>query len=240
MAEPLLQARGLEVDRDGRPVLGPIDLDAEAGICLGVLGPNGAGKTTLLEALLDLLPHRGRVLRSGPVGWVPQRSELRSDLAVRSVVAQGRFRARGGGRLQPSDARVVDVALADAGASALAERRYLHLSEGEKRRVLIARALASEAPVLLLDEPTGGLDLGHALDLCALLRRLAGQGRAVVVVLHDLGLATRFMDRLVVLREGRVASEGPPAAALADEVLDRVWGLRAIPEAAPLFERRER
>lgn len=237
MAEPLLRARGLEVDRDGRRVLGPVDLDAESGQCLGVLGPNGAGKSTLLEAMLGLLPHRGQVHRTGPLGWVPQRSELRSDLAVRSVVAQGRFRSRGDASLGEGDRRILTRALEDAGAADLSDRRFLRLSEGEKRRILIARALASEAPTLLLDEPTGGLDLGHALDLCGLLRRLAAQGRAVVVVLHDLGLAARFMDRLIVLREGRIAAEGSPSTALDPTVLQDVWGVRAVPDAAPRFER---
>ncbi|MEM1022082.1 MAG: ABC transporter ATP-binding protein [Myxococcota bacterium] len=237
MAERLLSATQLEVHRDGRRVLGPLDLEARAGQRLGVLGPNGAGKSTLLEALIGLLPHGGRVKRNGELAWVPQRSELRSDLSVRSVVAQGRYRLRRDARLDDRDQTVIRWALGEAGAAELADRRFLRLSEGEKRRVLIARALASEASVLLLDEPTAGLDLGHALDLGALIERLARQNQAVIVVLHDLGLAARFMDELVVLQDGEIVARGPAEEALRPEVLNQVWGLRALPKQAPLFER---
>lgn len=227
MAEPLLEVEDLGVTRGGRRVVEALSFAARAGQCLGLLGPNGAGKSSALKAVLGLLPHEGRVQTREPVlGYVPQRSLLEAAFEVRAVVQQGRFAVRGPFAPEaPADREAVERALGAADASDLADRAFTELSEGERRRVLIARALATESRVLLMDEPNSGLDLGHQLDLFALCRSVASEGRSVVVVLHDLEIAHAFMDQVVVLDRGATVAQGSPKDALSDDVLRAVWGV---------------
>ena len=235
-----LVAKGVRVRRGGRVVVEDVDLHVEPGELVAVLGPNGAGKSTLLRALAGLLPSEGSLTLGGRplaslrarerarrIAFVPQRSGLRSALRVEEVVAQGRY-AYGGGAADPAAQR----ALRYVGIEAMAERAYTGLSVGEQQRVLLARALASEAPLLMLDEPTAPLDVRHALETFAIVRRLADEGRAVLLVVHDLDDARRVADRAVLLREGRLFRAGPAREVVAPAPIREVYEVVAEEDAA--------
>jgi iron complex transport system ATP-binding protein len=245
MAEPLLDVRAVSVARERRVVLDDVSVSAEAGSVLAVIGPNGAGKSTLLKVLAGLLPHTGQVrfdgrdaatldrrARARQVAYVPQHSALEAALPVREVVAQGRFAHRG---LLATPGHADDEAIARAlqlvDAGRLADRPFNRLSYGERRLVLLARALATGARLLLLDEPTAALDVRHALDLLAVLRRLAADGACVVVVLHQLQEAASHCDRALLLAEGRVVAQGSIAEVIAAEPVRQVYGVELIPAA---------
>jgi len=243
---PLLAARDLAVRLGGREILAGVDLAVAAGEFVLVAGPNGAGKTTLLRTLAGALPpERGevRVLGEDPrrlparelgrrLAWLPQDDVVEQGLRVREVVALGRYAHRGGlAPLRREDHEAVERALAATDTARVADRPLRELSGGERRRVLVARALAQEAPVLVLDEPTTGLDVGHACELVALLARLAAAGRAVLASLHDLVLAGRGPHRAVLLARGRVADEGDPVAVLTGSAAAAAFGVPLV--AAP-------
>lgn len=228
--------------RPGRPVLRGVDLQAPAGQTTALLGPNGAGKSTLLKAILGLVPSEGRIRlgqrpitalsateRAKTVAYVPQRSQLTAPLSVERVVELGRFAHRG--VLQGATARDRDAvagALRDAGVEALRDRAFPELSGGEQQRVLLARALATEAPVLLLDEPTSALDVRQRLLMHGVLARLRAEGRTVLVVLHDLDEARAHADRAVLLQAGRVAAEGPVDEVVAAGPVGAVYGVELV------------
>ena len=233
---PMIRVRGLTVRRGGREAVRDLDLDVAPGEILGILGPNGAGKSTLLRALLGLVPSAGilevqgrplrdlsAVERARVLAYVPQRSQLGAALSVREVVGQGRY-AHGG---DASDRGTAEE-LARVGLEELAERSFPTLSVGEQQRVLIARALATGARCLLLDEPTAALDVRRALETFGLLRQLADEGRAVVVVVHGLDEARRWTDRLILMREGRVEASGPPDAVVAAGPIRDVYGVELV------------
>ena len=255
-----LTVRGLSVVLGGRAVLQEVSFTAQFGELLSVVGPNGAGKSTLLRALSGLLPSTGELMLEGqPLGllsqperarrvsFVPQHSQLSAALSVRDVVALGRYahrpafarpggdalRARGAARSE--DERAVASAMADTDVSALAERGFSDLSTGEQKRVLIARALCTEARTLLLDEPTASLDIEHALRLFVLLRALAAEGRAVVLVLHQLEHALAFSDRALLLSSGRVLATGPTREVLTPEHVRALHRVELVPDGAPGF-----
>ncbi|MDE2397742.1 MAG: ABC transporter ATP-binding protein [Burkholderiales bacterium] len=215
-----LQARGLTLSLGGREVLHGVDCRFERG-WTAVVGPNGAGKSTLLRALAGLLaPTQGEVRlegrplacwglreRAARLAWMAQSGPASAELTVREVVALGRLPQLGLlGTPGPADTVAVDQALAETECESWQHRRLNELSGGERQRALLARLLATEAPVLLLDEPTTHLDAPHQVALARLFRRLAAT-RTVVSVLHDLPLALHA-DRLLVLRAGRVHAEG--------------------------------
>jgi len=244
---PELRAEELAFSYGGRDVLGGVSLALGRGELVGVLGPNGSGKTTLVRCLMGFLaPRRGRVTLDGrdvaawprrelarQLGVVPQEMPTDFPLLVRELVLLGRvphLPARGLGFESARDRAAAEAALAEAALSELADRPLHQLSGGELRRAFIARALAQEPPLLLLDEPTSSLDLRHQLGVLELLRRRARAGAGILVVLHDLNLAAAYCDRVVVLAEGRVAAAGPPEIALDPVILSDVYGvdLRAI------------
>lgn len=235
-----LEVRGLRVRHPGGPeVVRGVDFHAPQGEVLALIGPNGAGKSTLLKALVGLLPTAGQVtlggvrlaelddrVRAQTVAYVPQRTALRAPLSVRSVVDLGRFAHREPwARPTAADRHIVDQALQDAGVVDLADRPFPTLSGGEQQRVLVARALATEAPVLLLDEPTSALDVRQVLLLHAILRDRARQGAIVVVVLHDLSEVRDHADRAVLLQDGRVHSTGPAREVVAPGPVRAVYGV---------------
>ena len=243
-----LEARGLTLTRGGRPVVCDIDLSLRAGEVTVLLGPNGAGKSTLLEALCGLLrPASGQVLLDGGdlgalppaararrIGLLPQTHEIAWPLEVRILVGLGRIPHIGARGLSAEDARVIDTALAGAGAADLAGRDASTLSGGERARVMIARALAGEPEWLLADEPLAGLDPGYQIDTAATLSGLAREsGKGVVLTLHDLTLAARIADRVLVLGEGTLVADGAPETALAPDVLARAFGVRTALRQGP-------
>jgi iron complex transport system ATP-binding protein len=211
-----------------------------------LLGPNAAGKTTLLRAIAGLIAHDGAVVVAGVdvarldrrerarrIGYVPQHSRLDAPLSVFDVVAQGRYAHRGGlGALRAGDRAAIEDALRRVDAQDLAARSFVALSHGQRRRVVIARALATGARLLLFDEPTASLDIGHALGFLRLARELADAGAAVVIALHGLDDALRFADTGVLLRAGRVVTAGPIAQVVAAEPIRDVYGVDLIPDGA--------
>ena len=236
----LIEARGLTVAIGKRPVVGPLDLTIAAGEVVGLVGPNGAGKSTLMRALAGLAPHGGELLldrtplgsldpgaRARRVAHVAQVREIAWGLTVEEVVDLGRLPHRP--RFAPrsaADREAVAAAMAAMNLRPLADRRATELSGGETARVVVARALAQQAALLVADEPTAGLDPAHQIALMQLFRRLAGDGGAVVVSLHELGLAARFCDRVILLDAGRIVADAPPDEALSAERLATVYGVR--------------
>ncbi len=245
-----LHARGIQVTLDGRHVLQDVGLDAEPGEVLALLGPNGAGKSTLLKAIAGLLPYRGTIeidgvevasitpkARAKRIAYVPQRSLLRSALSVAEVVALGRYvHGTGFGGMSKADREAVDMALAIAHADELRERLFTHLSVGEQQRVLLARALASEAPILLMDEPTAALDVGEGLSVLRLIRTLAARNHTIVVVLHDLADARSTTDQALLLKEGRVVERGRTEDVIAPDPIRAVYGVKLVENARIGFE----
>ena len=221
-----------------RPVLKDVSFEVQAGDFVGVVGPNGSGKSTLLD-LIDgvLAPGSGAVLVNGrptreyrrrdiarEVALVPQHFALEFDLTVRDVVEMGAY-CRGA---ECSPAAAASAALGKLGIAELAERRFPELSGGEKQMAVLAQALVQNAGVLLLDEPASSLDVSHQLALFELLKQLNADGLTVICVLHDLNLALTYFDRLLVLSQGGVAAWGPAEEALSPEVLEAVYGVRAL------------
>lgn len=229
-AAPVFSMSDGAVALGGRPVLRGIDLTVPRGEVLAVLGANGSGKSTLMRALLGLIPlARGEVRTFGvPVedlhdryrlGYVPQRSSAASGIpaSVREVVASGRLSRRPPWRpANRADRAAVTAALEVVGLADRASEDVSDLSGGQQQRVMIARALAAEPEVLVLDEPTAGVDFANQRALAATLGRLVDDGATVVLVAHELGPLAPLIDRAVVMRDGRIAYDGTPAGMPAD------------------------
>ncbi|MBU3058960.1 heme ABC transporter ATP-binding protein [Pseudomonas indica] len=245
----MLRAENLAVQRGPCTVLADVHLELRPGEVLGVLGPNGAGKSTLLAALSGELPAaHGRVLlderplsawhgpeRARRLAVLPQTSSLGFAFRVEEVVSMGRLPHATG---RTRDAEIVGEALAAADAAHLAGRNYLELSGGERQRVHLARVLAQlwpggEGQVLLLDEPTSMLDPLHQHTTLQATRAFAEQGAAVLVILHDLNLAARYCDRLLLLEHGRPHAFGTPDDVLRAEPLRAVFGLEVLVQRHP-------
>ena len=234
----------------GRAALEGVSMEAPAGGCTAVLGPNGSGKSTLLRVLLGTLAPQagtaefdGRALAawSRPelaraVGVVPQGEEAAFPIVVRDLVAMGRYPHLGPWRREgAADRRAVEEAMRRCDVSTLADRPVGNLSGGERQRAKVARALAQEPRALALDEPTAALDVGHEMAIWELLRDLGRAGTTVLVVTHNLNLAARYADRLVLLHQGRVAAAGTPAQVLTRDAVERVygWPVRVVPHPGP-------
>jgi iron complex transport system ATP-binding protein len=242
-AAPVLEARGLSVGYDRTPVIRDLDLTIEHGTVTTFLGANGCGKSTLLKALGRVLkPQSGEVFLDGaPIRKEPNRAVARklailpqSPLApagtsVLDLVMRGRNPHQSWARpWTAEDAAVAEDAIAATGLTDVAHRDVASLSGGQRQRAWIALVLAQRADTLLLDEPTTYLDLAHQLDVLRLVRRInREQGSTVVMVLHDLTLAARYSDRLVVLHDGGVVADGTPAEVLTPAVLAQAFGLHA-------------
>lgn len=232
----LAEASGLRVRLGGREVLTGVSLAARAGEVLALVGPNGAGKSTLLAALAADLPADEGVVRvcgRPTTDWparelalrravLPQAAALSFPFTVEDVVRMGRA-PWAGTDLEEDDDRVVREAMASTEVGEFASRPFSALSGGERARVALARVLAQRTPLLLLDEPTAALDLRHQELVLRLCRERAAAGDAVVVVLHDLGLAAAYADRVAVLRGGALAVEGAPGEVFTAELLSEVY-----------------
>jgi len=234
----MISARNVGVRIDSRPILDDVSLDVQPGEVLGLVGPNGAGKSTLLSVLSgDRAPDDGTVTIDGrDIGGIrhselarlravlTQENNVSFPFRVSEVVAMGRSPwARS--LESRDDVAVVNSALDAADVAHLGERRYTTLSGGEKARVSLARVLAQHTPVVFLDEPTAALDLRHQEDVMRVARTMAADGRAVVVVLHDLSLAGAYSDRLALIAHGRLDAIGTPSEVLTAERVERIYGL---------------
>ena len=245
----VLKVDGVRMSRGGKTVLADIGVTARPGELLAIVGPNGAGKSTLLAIMAGLLkPTAGAVTLDGEalatipltararsLAYLPQASGIAWPLPVRDVIALGRapYRRAAGVPLSMPDIDAVARAAESVGLLALLDRPATSLSGGERRRVELARALAVEAPVLLADEPTAGLDPGKGLDAMETLRALA-RDRTIAVVTHDLGLAAQFADRVCVIAEGVVLADGSPNDALCPETMDAAYGVRPFSSSPDL------
>ncbi|WP_395638721.1 ABC transporter ATP-binding protein [Pseudolysinimonas sp.] len=244
-----LSVAAVTVVVDGTTLVDEATFDAPAGRVTALLGPNGAGKSTLLRAIagirrpavgtvhldgVDLLAMRRRD-RARRVALVEQEASTELPLTSRAVAGLGRtpHEALLGGR-DPSSDDLVTKALTDAGAFELADREVPSLSGGERQRVLLARALAQQPRLLLLDEPMNHLDIAAQLDVLTLLARLAADGVTVVAAMHDLALAASHADQVVVLAAGQVVASGPTAETLTPELIHAVYGVRAAWTTNPL------
>ena len=237
-----LTAQGLGVTLAGRGVLKDVSLALSSGHLVALVGPNGAGKTTLLRALAGLVASRGAIYVSGDAlsslslrerarrfAYLPQGHLMHWPLPARDIVALGRYPhgATDPARLTPRDEDAVRRAMLAADVVDFADRRVTELSGGERSRVALARVLAVEAPVILADEPTSSLDPRHQFDVMKSLRAAADNGVLVIVVTHDLGLAARFSDSVLVLADGRLVSQGAAFEALSDQVMAEVFRIGA-------------
>jgi iron complex transport system ATP-binding protein len=221
-------------------VLTDINLVARANETLVLLGPNGSGKSTLLKSVSkSVQPTSGQILLSGDeigglnhrevakrVAFVPQEESFKFEFLVRDVVTMGRLPISDSLWDTPDDAIAATDAMREADCLYLQDRSVMELSGGEKQRVLIARALAQGAPLMLFDEPTSHLDIEHQLVVTQLVRRLASEGRATIVAIHDLNLASLVGDRGILLHEGKIGMDAPMQEVLESELLDEVYKVK--------------
>jgi iron complex transport system ATP-binding protein len=243
----LLSCSSLGVAIGAKSILWNVSLTLDVGKVTAIVGPNGAGKSTLLSCLAGLRePSSGSVMlddailsgmkardRARRLAFLPQTPEIAWSVEARTLVELGRTPFIGARGQTAEDRVAVDRAMAAANVGEFEHRIVDTLSGGERARVLIARALAGEPEWLLADEPLTGLDPAHQLDAAALFRRLADDGVGVVVTLHDLSMALRMADRIIVLAEGGILADEPPATALTPEVLKRAYGVEATLTQGP-------
>jgi ABC-type cobalamin/Fe3+-siderophores transport system ATPase subunit len=235
-----LAAEDVTIGYDGHVVSEHLDVEIPAGSFTVIVGPNACGKSTLLRTFARLLkPSTGRVLLDGRaitelptkevarrLGLLPQTSIAPDGIRVSDLVARGRHPHQSILRQwSHTDQAAVASALAATGTTELAGRLVDELSGGQRQRVWVAMLLAQESPTMLLDEPTTFLDIAHQYDLLRLFRRLHGEGRTVVAVLHDLNQAARFADHMIMMRDGRVVASGDPAEIVTAARVEEVFGL---------------
>ncbi|WP_208352135.1 ABC transporter ATP-binding protein [Pseudaestuariivita rosea] len=240
----LLSLQNLTVMRGECPVVDHVNLTVDAGAFVGLIGPNGAGKTTLMRGALGLVPTQGDsslqqmdpAHRARHVGWLPQSREIAWPVDVRTLVSLGRIPHSG--RPKATDT-AVDQALARMHLTDFADRIATKLSGGEQARVLIARALAQETPLLLADEAIAGLDPANQIMVMQLFSQLATEGRGIIASIHDLGLAARHCSRLLLMHMGRVVADGPPDQVLTPDHMRDVFGISgyyADTDHGPIFQ----
>ena len=245
---PMLDVSDLAVTFGDQPVVSGVDFGVDRGTFVGLVGPNGAGKTTVLRTVKGTLaPDRGTVRVDGEpvsdrsakavsrlVASTPQGTDLSFDFTVRQTVEMGRTPHLGRfDRMGEVDRRAVETAMERASVSRFADRAFTSLSGGERQRVLLARALAQETPVLLLDEPTANLDINHAVRTLELVRSLVADGKTAVAAIHDLNLAARYCDELVLLAGGGVRAAGRPSAVLTSDTLRDAFDAETLVTTQP-------
>ncbi|PEN14917.1 ABC transporter [Longibacter salinarum] len=238
---PLLSVRDVTVERGGKTILDHVSFDVRAGEWLGVIGPNGSGKTTLLRVVSGAMDAcgsvdlKGRTIdtwgareRAQTLAFVQQSTGTAFDFTVRDLVLLGRAPHRGWlSSFSASDRAAVDRALAEVDLEGFADRSIQSMSGGEVQRAFLAQALAQDADLLLLDEPTTHLDVHYQFRLLDAVRAQVNQGKTVLAVVHDLESAARYADRLLVLSEGKRVATGEPASVLTPECIREVFGMEA-------------
>lgn len=248
----MLEARDLTVGYGAREVLAGVSLSAQPGTMTAIIGPNGAGKSTLMRALNgSLAPLKGSVLLDGAplssyarrtvaqrISVVAQEAELRFPVTVLEFVLGGRYAWSSAGTWGWETERDLEIAHGALRQTELEEfegRLMNELSGGERQRAVLARALATEASILLLDEPTANLDLAHQASLLALVHaRSDASSAASIIVTHDLNLAAEFADQLLLVKDGRVLAKGAPREVLTPELLKAVFSIRILVDAHPV------
>lgn len=232
----LLTLRDLSVSLRGRPVFAGVNLTIGPGEVVGLIGPNGAGKTTLMRAALGLVPSQGESSlakmpardRARHAAWMPQNHEIAWPVDVQTLVTLGRIPHLGAGQsIRPKDQAAVDHALTQMGLDDLCNRAATRLSGGEQTRVLIARTLAQDTPLVMADEPIAGLDPAHQISTMQCFQDIAAQGKSVLVSIHDLGLAVRHCSRLILLADGQLVADGTPVQVLSPDNLRQRFGISA-------------
>jgi iron complex transport system ATP-binding protein len=240
MAPILLETRRLTCRYGEHLVLNSLDLKVAAGERVVLLGPNGSGKSTLLKSLSKTLQYQeGEILLKGDsvdhlthrevakrVSFVPQEENFRFDFLVREVVTMGRLPLSDSLWDTPDDIAAATEAMREADCLHLQNRSVMELSGGEKQRVLLARALAQGAPLMLFDEPTSHLDIEHQLVVASLVNSMAHAGRATIVAIHDLNLASLLGERAILLHQGRIGLDAPMKEVLESPLLDEVYRVR--------------
>ncbi len=238
-----LEASGISVVIKGNPIVTNTSVSVSTGELVGLIGPNGAGKSTLMKTLLGIRERLGGTItldgkdfltltgkeRARHVAFLPQERRVEWRLSAYDVVMLGRYPHQSGfGAPTPEDRAAVQRALDAVGGNSLIDKPVAVLSAGERARILLARTLAAEAPILLVDEPIAALDPYHQLHVMEILRDRAHSGTGVLAVIHELSLAMCFMDRLVLMNEGRVVANGKPANVLTPELLADVYRVDVI------------
>ena len=244
----LLHVSDLAVTRGRHAILRDVGFAVGTGELIGLIGANGAGKTTLLRAVLGLLPATGHSSlaalpqrdRARQAAWMPQAREVAWPVSVERLVTLGRLPHVGAGQpIGPGDRAAIDSAIADMGLEGFRHRAATTLSGGELARVLIARTLAQDTPLVMADEPIAGLDPAHQIQTMRLFAGLAAAGRSAVVSIHDLGLAARHCTRLILLGGGRLVADGAPGDVLTPDNLTDHFNITAHfaqTEAGPIFQ----
>ncbi|MDO8872049.1 MAG: ABC transporter ATP-binding protein [Methanoregula sp.] len=242
-----INAENLHAGYGTQEIVKSISCSFAPGSFTGIIGPNGSGKTTLLKAFSRVIPSSGILELDGKavsdytpaelgmaIGFVPQDEGRPFSYTVMQVVLMARYaRTSRFAALTPDDYTRCHRALAETGVSHLADRSIRTLSGGEWQRVLIARALAQDTKVLLLDEPTSHLDLSHQSDILSLMRRLAGSGATIIGVFHDLNLAALYCDRLIMIQHGQLVADGTPAQVLTPKKIREVYGAEVVTSCHP-------
>lgn len=241
-----LELSDITVQRGGRTLIEAVSCQVSAGELVGLIGPNGAGKSTLIQAIAQLIPYHGAMRwhgkplehltareRARQIAYLSQDDRVQWPISVADLVALGRHPYRGGwwrgaGQTRAADQQAIEAALHATDVWTLRERASDTLSGGERARVRLARALAVEAGLLLADEPVAALDPRHQLEVMTVLRTQAQRGASIIVVLHDLTLASRFCDRLVLLNGGRVIATGAVERVLSAASLQQAYGIGAV------------
>lgn len=249
---PMLEAKNISIEYDDRTAVRDVSLSAAAGNVIAILGPNGAGKSTLLRALNGgIAPAAGEVFLDGNplrsfarrvvarhIGMVAQEADLRFPVTVFEFVLGGRYawsNAKAWGWENEHDIEVAHNSIRETELAGFESRLMNELSGGERQRAVLARALATEARVLLLDEPTANLDLAHQATMLRLIKaRCDLQKSAAVVVTHDVNLAAEFSNQVLLMKAGSVVAAGAPRAVLTEALLQEVFGLRVLVDAHPI------
>ena len=244
-----ISAKNLTYEIEGKTLLGGVDLQAERGQLVGLIGPNGAGKTTLLRTVSGILRYRhgsihleGSDLRSlspkdaaATLALVPQIAPYTYGFTSMELVLMGRYPHLGRFQIEGrEDDRIAREAMRLTEIEQFADRTLDTLSGGERQRVFVARALAQQPRILLMDEPTANLDVLHQLKVLDLVRQLVDDGLTAVAAIHDLNLAARYCDKLVLLSGGRVLAEGPPNEVLAPETIESAFGVKSAVYQDPI------